>query len=396
MELNYQTFRSFSCPTEASADALYGKLAMAYVGAVRNRLDKGLKLMLGDDHEYDIIGRAKNHLREIGQSVDGFIPEYGRALKLLNNDGEEDPHNSAVQFVLALHEVGFTDSWSIRPLKPMVHSFAGIKVLIEDYIVVDSSEDKLNIETSSMGKPKKIEFNRINGHWRELGETPAPALKLAGHEIPVLVGKYMEPANLWLRFNDMPCMYDPLEVAGQLQEAADLILEHTPIYGPWIARSLKRLAIVEGLENLDLSRSSRQAPGMVYLSFPSRVVRMAETLVHECSHQHYHLLMFLDPLVNGKDETLYDSPFKMVKRPLERILTTYHAFANVWLFYKELESSSVTGQIRSICDIMLKRYESELPPVLKPLQETDGLSDAGRALWEPLAEQMVAANALVM
>lgn len=386
MKLGYETFRRFSCPTEPSANELYTTLAMAYAGAIRKRIEKRVNALIGENHPYKILQRAKHHIRDIGSSDLGFAPEYGRAIQILET---ENLGASVAQFALALHEAGFCDEWSLKDLNPGLVSFAGHSILVKSFLSVKSSKDQVNIETASSAGPIHFEFARIEGVWTMAGSELQPNVKIRNRSIPVFIGPNAHPTNLWFAATDVPCVSDPLVVTCTIQEAIDLLVEHVPIYGPWVERSLKRLAIVEGIEeNFEVSRSDTSLPGLVHISHPTDLAGIAEALVHECSHQHYHLLQFIDPLVNGKDEKLYPSPVKLAERSLERLLIAFHAVANMWVFFQRLVPSISDRRVRQNSMGRIQKIEAMIPTLLKPLRETDGLTDAGRAIFEPLAEQL--------
>ncbi len=386
MKLGYETFRAFSCTAGASAEDLFAKLAMGYAGAIRNRIERRINHLLGEKHQIKVVSEAKGYIKSLGLSADGFCPEFGRALELLD---QEDLVNSAAQFTLGLHQMGFRASWSFDEVTPVYLSFAGYSLLVKSYLKVQAEEHQLTIETRGHDGPKLFEFARIDGDWQQAGRPQRPTIQVLGRHIPVLIGPVSHPANIWFLPTDVPCVSDPQEVTEKIQRGMDIVLEHVPEFGPWIGRSLKRLAVVEGIEDkMDRSRSSAGLPGLVHLSYPTSIISICEAFVHECAHQHYHLLLFVGPMVNGRDETLYPSPLKLAERPLERILLSFHALANIWILYRKLMETQADKELRDGAAGRLLKLEKCLPGLVKILRETDGLTDSGRAIWEPLGEEL--------
>ncbi len=89
------------------------------------------------------------------------------------------------------------------------------------------------------------------------------------------------------------------------------------------------------------SATSMDWPGVVSCSFPIGAAALAETFVHEASHQHLNIVRRLGPVVNRTDAGLYYSPLKGSARPIEAILVAYHAVANMLLFYRDCLSSGI-------------------------------------------------------
>ena len=109
-------------------------------------------------------------------------------------------------------------------------------------------------------------------------------------------------------------------------------------------------------------------------------------LVHECSHQYYHLLTRLGPVDDGSDTTLAYSPVKNTGRPISMILLAYHAFANVELFYRHCQAAGLEDE--GYCANNQEGLKPQLEQLEQALSATDALTELGQALWEPLAERI--------
>lgn len=161
--------------------------------------------------------------------------------------------------------------------------------------------------------------------------------------------------------------------AASIAKAMDWIQANSPWHSAWISRLIRGFAITEMPEDCSLSSGSYQSrPGVVHVSFPLSDVLVAETLVHEASHQHYLLLNSILPMVGKGDDQMLYSPIKGTHRPLERFLFAYHACFNIWEFFemaaKNSRPNSELDERRKLMmnytKVMRKSMESvqDLPP----------------------------------
>jgi len=171
--------------------------------------------------------------------------------------------------------------------------------------------------------------------------------------------------------------------ASELAEALELLRVHAPAYLRWVDAVVRAVIPVTSGESELRSASDPAQPGVVQVSLGCGPIALAEMLVHEASHQHYHLLSRLGAVANGLDRTQYYSPFRKTHRPIDALLVTYHAFANVVLFYRQCQRAGVPGDggecVRAEAAILPRTLQIE-----SALVETKGLTALGDALWEPL------------
>src|SRR5947199_246194 len=172
------------------------------------------------------------------------------------------------------------------------------------------------------------------------------------------------------------------EVEAAWAAAFDLIGRCSPAYLRWIGRGLREIVPVAAPDGAMISGSHTQRWGEIYMTDKLAPLKLAEMLVHECSHQHYFFGCFLSRVEDGSDPTLYYSPLKKVGRPLDKILLGYHAFANVILFFRECREQGVETGVEEGTIL------PELAQLEAPLRQTHGLTELGRAIWEPLAERI--------
>jgi len=169
-----------------------------------------------------------------------------------------------------------------------------------------------------------------------------------------------------------------------LTRALDLLEEHLPHYFDWVVRIIRRVAVLHFERNVLHSGNHEHQYGTIHISDNSRVLSLAEMLIHEASHQYFELLNKLGPTVDPAHTELYYSPVKQCDRPLHKILLAYHAFANVMLFYRGVAECGLADSSSAKFQIVLN---DELRQLEQPLLDNDAILPIGRALVGPLIER---------
>jgi HEXXH motif-containing protein len=176
--------------------------------------------------------------------------------------------------------------------------------------------------------------------------------------------------------------------------AVSLIAEFADIYLPWVSNVIRDLVPLRARPGIFSSGSIDLSPGVVCVSNSvsnhENPWALAEVLVHEATHQYLYIARRLGRMDDGKDDTLYFSPFRNTGRPIYNILITYHAFANVVLFYRTAlaHGQSADGTSALVVQERVKELEQTLQPLEQALQSTRSLTPLGLALWEPLRGQL--------
>lgn len=98
---------------------------------------------------------------------------------------------------------------------------------------------------------------------------------------------------------------------------------------------------------------------------------------------------------DGKDDALYFSPFRNTGRPIFNILITYHAFANVVLFYRTALANGLSADptFAPAVEERVKELTQKLEPLEQALQATKSLTPLGFGLWKPLREELLKGQA---
>jgi HEXXH motif-containing protein len=176
------------------------------------------------------------------------------------------------------------------------------------------------------------------------------------------------------------------EVVPTWSEAYSLIAAASPDYLDWVTRAIRSIIPVQAPSGSMVSGSQGHRPSEVYMTDHLEPIKLAEMLVHEASHQYFHIATFLGPVEDGTDHDLYYSPVVERPRPIEKILLAYHAFANVILFLRLCQSRGLGDQ--DFLESNLRRLSEEVATLQKPLETSRGLTELGKVLWQPLAERL--------
>ena len=173
-----------------------------------------------------------------------------------------------------------------------------------------------------------------------------------------------------------------------LAESASILWSYAPAYLGWVEEALSAVVPIPKFDAIATQSFSVQGlNGVVFASFPEPALRMADTLVHEASHQYFHYGQLETIFTNGMDTGLYPSPYVGKDRPIDRILIAFHAFANLVLFYRAcLASGLIEG--REVAEREIAFHLRHLGPMSRFLESSPGLSSGGRGLFEPLREEL--------
>ena len=87
---------------------------------------------------------------------------------------------------------------------------------------------------------------------------------------------------------------------------------------------------------MDLSASSRVAPGLCYLSHHSSPLTRAEALIHETQHGKLHVLSYLDPVLHNSSTEWSTSRIRSDLRSLWGLLLAVHAFVPVSVMHARM------------------------------------------------------------
>jgi HEXXH motif-containing protein len=155
-----------------------------------------------------------------------------------------------------------------------------------------------------------------------------------------------------------------------------------PEYLSWFGDAVRVVASWVGADQVLKSGSLPGNQGLIYISSPLPVARLAESLVHEASHQYFQTAETVHRFTGmAIDERLYWSPYAGQNRHLDRILFAFHAFANVTAFYQQVLRGRIDDGLRAHSENTLAFHRPHLDAFRGYLESSEELTPAGRALF---------------
>jgi HEXXH motif-containing protein len=123
-----------------------------------------------------------------------------------------------------------------------------------------------------------------------------------------------------------------------------------------------------------ISATARRAFGAIALTLPGQVQELAASLCHELQHAKVNALLDLVELCEPADRRLYYAPWRPDPRPLLALIHGTYAFLGVAEFWLRRYVLHEDAHAR----YEFARLRSQVQDALDALQETDGLTAAGR------------------
>lgn len=309
----------------------------------------------------------------------GWRPPVGFVRSAL----EEEPEWAALQMAVLAHGAGVLTDFSMEIPEGRQPLMVGGRVLPPAITRVDAQADVLRVTTSH----NTLDFSRDENGLVVLDSSDV--IKVRGHH-PLLKSR-----GDWLDYRPAddpmaPLAEDPFPGLAAMDQVLEVIEEWIPEYALWVLLPLKELTFLQPLDDRGTqSRSSPIYPGNVQLTSPTRLPRIVAQLVHECSHQYFHLGQWLG-LVTEPGAPMAYSILKNRQRPLDRVLLGYHAFANIYLALTLLRSRGFRLQNSDLDDeiVHTRRGVDQLGGELETNQRY--LTSIGRDLYEPLRDAVEA------
>jgi HEXXH motif-containing protein len=178
-----------------------------------------------------------------------------------------------------------------------------------------------------------------------------------------------------------------------IERVSDVLADCSPQYFLWIASLLRQVAILEPNQTRTQSQSFPLWPGHIHVS-QTTFVTMFIALIHECSHQYFHMALWCGPVAKS-DSPLVFSKLAGRNRPLDKVLLGFHAFGNVLLALPTLLPTLTGNETLEYHEQLLWTREvvDGLYRALQPNWERH-LEQSGQQIYQPLRERLIAARML--
>jgi HEXXH motif-containing protein len=268
-----------------------------------------------------------------GAGTGAWMPEIGRANTLARR-GRESLPLAAAQMALALMSLGLEGRYTMTLNYPDMLFFKGRWVPCGDETILSHADGCLEMQSGLET------YILADGD----GQADLDATIRQGFSDSCLYvwGYCVDPAILKAQDNTLND-----ERVGSachsLDAAAELVAAMGVDARAWIERLIRQVSIVDSIglkRNQTSSRSNASRPGNIAVSAPSDSLHLAELLVHEAAHQHFHLGALLEPYTRPEaDGKLYYSSLIGRKRPLKLVALAAHAVGNMYIFLDRVASS---------------------------------------------------------
>ncbi len=182
---------------------------------------------------------------------------------------------------------------------------------------------------------------------------------------------------------DWPFTTMPLEYrVKELSSAIEFVRQHAPEYLSWFGDAVRVVVSWVGADQVLKSGSTPGNQGLIYVSSPLPVARLAESLVHEASHQYFQTAETMHRFTGmAADERVYWSPYAGQNRHIDLILFAFHAFANVTVFYQQVLRGQIDDELRAHAERTLAFHRPHIRLFKGYLGSSEELTPAGHALF---------------
>jgi HEXXH motif-containing protein len=381
-----EIFNYLSTPFEGDFAALAAELAATQYRAFCVRA-----LRIGET-----IGQGKDPLvADIVHRIDQrdattayWTPEVGTIFTGLRKEAStaEDWQWLRTQIALSAHVTGLTSEIALEVQTSAPLLICG-RTIPASRMSIQGGPERLAIHVEGEAAPRMFSVHgRRNGApvWADDAGEPL-FIELDGE--PAIRFASADWHAIWA---EEPCQPAPVDraVRDQFQECLGLLERSMPEYRDWIVCLLKEITPIRRPgEHMIASNSSALRLGGVDVAVPASPTETAEMLIHECSHQYFHMASWVGSTVTPDAKPHY-SPLKRRERPLDRLLLGYHAFGNALIAFDRFRAIGLGNEIADR-DGTVSAYMDQLRV---PLQTEEGLSELGLALYRPLRARLAQAG----
>lgn len=375
-------YRGFACPQEGTNDELVSFLATEFARSVTRLLIE----VAGD-----LLAAQSRGLPELLERWSNDRPApwgawdscFGDAYLALQRQELTNATSVAARIVLHLGARGVGGEWAARLPTPTCLRWGRWVLPPSERIAVESDGHVARVTIGSAEDEQTATFIREDGIWQTARLEELPRF---GRQRALVLPRRLLSLDGFSEVLEASVEAPSPEMIANLEKAMEIIAVYAPPYASWVERVVHELFLIRPMLQHIQSGSIAKYFGVVHLSASPEVVAVAELLVHEASHQYFHLLNLIDAFDDGSDDKMYYSPAVRKERRLDRIGVAYHAFANVLLFYDACLESGL--QDEGYCLRNRQVLGPQVAQLRAPLEGNSALTDIGRSLCEPLIERV--------
>ena len=349
-----------------------------------------------------LLGRSSRRLRNFSPGIAGVLEHwleythadiaccwheaFSKVLVALRSNEEKAVIEANIALAMHLNGCGELGNWTADVEEQMQCLWGNWLLPKFDRVAVHSNGAEAVLTLNCGGRATRIRFIRSGSEWLRT-ESDLGLLAQVGLQnqkiilLPRAVAQGVRP-------NAFPAVVEDVspEIATRWQDAIIFIRDCAPEYRFWVADAIRQIAVLESTPGTVHSGSYEGKYGFMYGSALASIPSSAEMLIHEASHQYFHMLSRLGPVDDGTDLALYHSPLVGRGRPLNRILFAFHACANILAYYRLCRAAGAPNEAYFAKNERL--VIAQLEQLSSPLRANPALTSLGRALFEPWAEKI--------
>jgi len=169
----------------------------------------------------------------------------------------------------------------------------------------------------------------------------------------------------------------------RLGDALNMIGLCAPDYLGWVLGSIRYICPLAEVPGGKIRGGSVfNSPALVQVGNSIHLCEIADTLIHEASHQYFYLAQRFGPLSTNHIRRFF-SPFVQADRDLATILMTFHAFGNALIFHRAAVKFGV-ARSKYIAEKMI----GPLATISEYLEGNPDLTEAGVSIYRPLRNRL--------
>lgn len=377
-----EIFNFLSSPFEGDFAALAAELAATQYRAFCVRaLRAGESAGYGKD---PLIADVVQRIDQRDATTAYWTPEVGTIFTGLRKEAvtEQDWHWLRAQIALAAHVTGLTDEIALEVATGAPLLICG-RTVPAGRLRIHGGPERLSIEVEGEAAPRSFSVRGRRQGAPVWADDAGPGLFLELDGEPAIRFASADWHAIWA---EEPCDPAPVDqvVREQFQECLGLLARALPEYRDWVVCLLKEITPIRRPgAHMIASNSSALRLGGVDIAVPASATETAEMLIHECSHQYFHMASWMGSTVTPDAKPHY-SPLKRRERPLDRLLLGYHAFGNALIAFDRFRAIGLGNQITD----RLGTVSAYMEQLRVPLQSEEGLSELGLALYRPLRARL--------
>ncbi|MET0646162.1 MAG: HEXXH motif-containing putative peptide modification protein [Pyrinomonadaceae bacterium] len=379
MEWALSPAKSFSCVRGSVDEQFFSQCAREYALSLASMVMENYGPACAP--EPALLSTMLEHPLASGH-VPLWCPELGHCLLALRSHKLPAAQRGLTQLVVNLLCAGVPGTWEVESAEPLRFRWDRFLLPKALHLRIDSDGKEARVDIRGPESRQAVRFYAAgNGRrgWEGADAEALPYLEL-GHNRALLLSA-VHHKGLDLPDPVFPGVDAVTEAHKRLlSDPLDLVREHFPSWSSWFDRVIRTITITQSPPEGTHSGTVDGYYGYIWIGDSGDALKVAESLIHEASHQYYFLLSRLVPLTNDDGRRFY-SPFVKRERPPDKLLLAYHAFANVEIFYAECLRLGIEP---AQCERALAQLGGELGHVQRVLSDEIDMTPAGRSLFDAL------------